>query len=898
MTTPAWSTYDILEWGSIPGTYQRAQTCDVTPGTEGIVARLNYSGMAMIGTKLYLVRDGGHEDYPGNDGTIGGNEVVVVDVGADTPVWALDRAASTDVYTADGSPYFSDGSPKPAHNYWGSLPDPDGNVLQLYTSFTAGGESYPASNRYNTGSKTYAAAGTIADAPGRFTTVDTSTGCLWGTTADDLHCYDPSTNTYTTVHSPGVGITQPLTYDPVNDDFVAFGWGDGQASSTGTNFIKVSKTGTQTAVSVNSSASFTAWEAIEAIYHSVLKDPHNDRWFIFSPIGNAGTSGTIYTLTPGSGTTYDMGVLATTGETLPPCNVDGSMNRLQYVAALDSLVYMANAVDNVMSLRLGGTPAPGRTSPNPNLKFLSKLQDSLPTEEISGTTITKHGAAALDVSGEGFLLASSGDILTVASWPYFTPPFTMGVRLKQSSSSGDNIGLIGLNLDSDAKVFTLQLDNNHNAHAWSRGSAIGDAAQTVNGFTYDKWYTYAAVFHADGSRSVYDSTVGMVSNTDSIDMSGSAAELYIGSYPRSDTPWTASGLEAWVFFMTEEQTKGDLDLIAAQPDSLLVAALPDLTATVAVDLGGFSVAVAAADPDSTSIGFTLGGFSVAGTASVKSTAAVAVALSGFTVAATAGDPDSTSIGIVLSGFTVAAAASTAETATITVPLGGFGMSITAVDPGSTSIGVVLGGFTVSADALVTVEGADTVAIAVVLGGFGVSITAADPDSTSVDITMSSFGVSMTASTDEPNSIDIVIGGFQVAAAATVSGDAVLPRTLSEIVPSILNSLVGARVWQLATPDNLPRSSGGNILPFILWHRVGGMDSEYIDQTMPSHRHARIQVQSCAPGAIVADILHEQVCQVLLASAYTVGVLGSPVGAYDADRKLHAPWQQFSIWFQP
>jgi hypothetical protein len=123
-------------------------------------------------------------------------------------------------------------------------------------------------------------------------------------------------------------------------------------------------------------------------------------------------------------------------------------------------------------------------------------------------------------------------------------------------------------------------------------------------------------------------------------------------------------------------------------------------------------------------------------------------------------------------------------------------------------------------------------------------------------------------------------------------------TLSEILPAILNDLVDNRVWQLATPDNLPRDTSGNIQPFVLWHRVGGMDQEFIEGAMPTHRHARIQVQSCAPSGRVADTLAEQVCQALLAAGYNVGVLGSPVGTYDDSRKLYAPWQQFSIWFQP
>lgn len=124
-------------------------------------------------------------------------------------------------------------------------------------------------------------------------------------------------------------------------------------------------------------------------------------------------------------------------------------------------------------------------------------------------------------------------------------------------------------------------------------------------------------------------------------------------------------------------------------------------------------------------------------------------------------------------------------------------------------------------------------------------------------------------------------------------------TLAGIIPLILNSLVDGRVWQSMTPDNLPRDANDRILPFVIWHRVGGMDSEYVGQSpSPSHRHARIQIASNAPGSIVAERLCEQVYQAMIGSTYTVGVYGSPVGALDAARKLHAPWQQFSIWFQP
>ncbi len=123
-------------------------------------------------------------------------------------------------------------------------------------------------------------------------------------------------------------------------------------------------------------------------------------------------------------------------------------------------------------------------------------------------------------------------------------------------------------------------------------------------------------------------------------------------------------------------------------------------------------------------------------------------------------------------------------------------------------------------------------------------------------------------------------------------------TLATIIPSILNSLVNGRVYQDATPDQVLRGDDGTILPFVLWTRQGGNDAEYLDQTMGVRRHARIQVFSMAPDSIGAEELEEQVLQALLASTYTVGVYGSPVGTFDAPRKLRGRRRFFSIqWTQ-
>lgn len=124
-------------------------------------------------------------------------------------------------------------------------------------------------------------------------------------------------------------------------------------------------------------------------------------------------------------------------------------------------------------------------------------------------------------------------------------------------------------------------------------------------------------------------------------------------------------------------------------------------------------------------------------------------------------------------------------------------------------------------------------------------------------------------------------------------------TLSEIIPSILSGVMGGAVWRDATPDQLPRDPvSGVILPFVIWSIMGGTDSLYIEQfPAPEVSNVRLQLITFSPTAIGVDTLHRDVRDALLASTYTVGVYGSPVGTYDAARKLYGNRQQFSIWFR-
>lgn len=123
--------------------------------------------------------------------------------------------------------------------------------------------------------------------------------------------------------------------------------------------------------------------------------------------------------------------------------------------------------------------------------------------------------------------------------------------------------------------------------------------------------------------------------------------------------------------------------------------------------------------------------------------------------------------------------------------------------------------------------------------------------------------------------------------------------IEDLVPEVLNTLVGGRVWESATPENLPRDDITKVvLPFIVWTVMGGQDSEYVEQTpAPTHSNARIQVHAVTPLGTSPSTLMKAVRDALLASTYTVGVYGSPVGTYDAARKLKGRFQQFSVWFQ-
>lgn len=121
-------------------------------------------------------------------------------------------------------------------------------------------------------------------------------------------------------------------------------------------------------------------------------------------------------------------------------------------------------------------------------------------------------------------------------------------------------------------------------------------------------------------------------------------------------------------------------------------------------------------------------------------------------------------------------------------------------------------------------------------------------------------------------------------------------TAEQLIPPLLNALVGDRVWFDATPDAGPgRDSNDKLLPFLLLSVMGGQDQEYVEQEMGTHTNMRLQITAYHPTSEGVRTLIDAARDALLASVYTVGVLGSPVAVYDPARKLRGRFQQFSVW---
>jgi hypothetical protein len=109
--------------------------------------------------------------------------------------------------------------------------------------------------------------------------------------------------------------------------------------------------------------------------------------------------------------------------------------------------------------------------------------------------------------------------------------------------------------------------------------------------------------------------------------------------------------------------------------------------------------------------------------------------------------------------------------------------------------------------------------------------------------------------------------------------------------ALLNPLVGGKVFFDSTPDGfLPN------VDRIIVQQVGGKEAWYVDQSLPSHKHARMQVFVWTTDRLTASPLARLVAKTIAESAFVAEPYGAPASEHQPVLKLFGSRQDFGIWY--
>lgn len=112
---------------------------------------------------------------------------------------------------------------------------------------------------------------------------------------------------------------------------------------------------------------------------------------------------------------------------------------------------------------------------------------------------------------------------------------------------------------------------------------------------------------------------------------------------------------------------------------------------------------------------------------------------------------------------------------------------------------------------------------------------------------------------------------------------------------LLSPLVENAVWWDQQPDAFPPMQS-----FILLSTAGGQSGVYVEQKLPQHRHARVQVAVFASTPDERERLILAVEKLLCETVHFPAV--EPYGAYISgsvpSHKMYTAVQPFGIWYKP
>ncbi|MGK5049756.1 DUF3168 domain-containing protein [Janthinobacterium sp. GB4P2] len=105
----------------------------------------------------------------------------------------------------------------------------------------------------------------------------------------------------------------------------------------------------------------------------------------------------------------------------------------------------------------------------------------------------------------------------------------------------------------------------------------------------------------------------------------------------------------------------------------------------------------------------------------------------------------------------------------------------------------------------------------------------------------------------------------------------------------LRSLVADRVYPDVAPENAPR-------PYITYQQVGGEAVNFVENTIPTKKNSRMQINVWADTRLQATALGgavEDALRTIISLQPTV--LGAAIATYDDETKLRGTMQDFSLW---
>lgn len=108
---------------------------------------------------------------------------------------------------------------------------------------------------------------------------------------------------------------------------------------------------------------------------------------------------------------------------------------------------------------------------------------------------------------------------------------------------------------------------------------------------------------------------------------------------------------------------------------------------------------------------------------------------------------------------------------------------------------------------------------------------------------------------------------------------------------LLNDLVDGRVYPDVTPD-VP------VFPLIVYEQPGGRAYAYLENKLPSHKHARVQINCVAQTRLQANALARQIERRMVESDVfdAVEVYGAFQSGYIDALKMYETRQDFGIWY--